>query len=351
MKKFLSLAAVLVALTMTVTACSNGDDTSGAGTSTSEAGTSSGTNSDAENAGSSTAEAAPDNGEQTAEDGEQAPNEGEQTPEAGVLSAADMAANAFAAGEWPALMEISDVETADMLFGIDISMLEDYVLYAPMMSAHINEVIIVKPTAGNEAAVKEALDAHFAYIKESAAFYPDQEITAAASVQGEANGYLYVIVHDDGATIAASLLNNPPASSDAAAGEDAAVASQALVYGEAAAAAAEWPAMMTVDDPELALNFFGIDINLCSDYYISNQLISAQLYEIIFVKPVEGCEQMIMDQMQAHFDYIKTDAAFYPDQEPCAEGAVMGQTADGYMYILVHQDGSTVEAAVMAANG
>ncbi len=336
MKKFMTIAAVLAALTLTVTGCSNKDDSSNASTN--------------EAAGSSTVEATVEAGNTDASTAEAGSTESDVTDAApeSALSAADMAANAFAAAEWPALMEIADAETANMLFGLDLSMVEEYVMYAPMMSAHLHELIILKPTAGNEEAVQAALDSHFAYIKDGAAFYPDQEITAAASVQGKTdNGYLYVIVHEDGAKIADSLLNNPPASADSNVEEDA--ASMALTLGEAAVNSVEWPAMMMVEDPELVLNFFGIDVNLCEDSYISNQMISAQLYEIIIVKPVAGSEDAIMQQMQSHFDYIKTDAAFYPDQEPCAEGAVMGQTPNGYLYILVHQDGSTVEAAVMEA--
>ncbi len=339
MKKFMTMAAIIAALTLTVTGCAGGNDSSD--TATGEAGNSSVVDSSTVEAGGTES----DGGNTESDAGE---SDTDTAPEAGALSAADMAANAFAAGEWPALMEIADAETASMLFGIDLSMVEEYVMYAPMMSAHLNELIIVKPTAGNETAVKEALDAHFAYIKDGAAFYPDQEITAAGSVQGETeDGYLYVIVHDNGAAIESSLLNNPPASMDSAAEEEA--SSMALTYGEAALNSTEWPAMMVIDDPELAMGVFGLDVNLCEDYYVSNQLISALLYEIVIAKPVAGCEDMVMQQMQSHFDYIKTDAAFYPDQEPCAEGAVMGQTPDGYLYILVHQDGSTVEAAVMAA--
>ncbi len=338
MKKFMTLAALLAALTLTATGCAGNDNSSD--TATGEAGSSA----TVEAGSSATTEAG------TADAGEAAPDNGETAPEAGALSAADMAANAFAAAEWPALMEISDAESASMLFSLDVSMLEEYVLYAPMMSAHLHELIIVKPTAGNETAVQEAIDSHFAYIQDGAAFYPDQEITAAASVKGTTDdGYIYVIVHEEGAAIADSLLTNPPASTGSAVEEESAAMAQ--VYGDAAAASVEWPAMMMVEDPEMIINFFGIDVNLCEDFYISNQMISAQLYEIIVVKPVAGSEDAIMQQMQSHFDYIKTDAAFYPDQEPCAEGAVMGQTADGYLYILVHQDGSTVEAAVQAVVG
>lgn len=113
--------------------------------------------------------------------------------------------------------------------------------------------------------------------------------------------------------------------------------------------AIEWPAMMQVEDTELINSFFGIDAALCEDYYISNQMISAQLNEVIIVKPAEGKEADLQARLDAHFEYIKNDAAFYPEQEPSAEGAVMGTLDNGYMYIFVHENGNVIEEAVKNA--
>jgi hypothetical protein len=335
MKKFMTLAAILAALTLTVTGCSKGNESSSDVTS---------------EAGSSTVESTVEAG--TSDEG------ASDTENESALTALNMAANALAATEWPAMMEIPDAETASMLLGIDVSLCEDYYLSTQLMSAQLNVIIVVKPSAGNEAAVKEQLDAHFAYIKDGAAFYPAQEESAAGSVQGETeDGYMYIIVHAEGATIADSLLTNPPAempSVDEAVPEEdmggmEPMFPMSLTMADAAYAAVEWPSMMPVDDPELALSFFGIDTALCEDYYIANQLISAQLNEIIIVKPVAGAEADIQAQLEAHFEYIKTDAAFYPEQEPSAEGAVMGELDNGYKYIFVHEFGSVVADAVAAS--
>ncbi len=113
--------------------------------------------------------------------------------------------------------------------------------------------------------------------------------------------------------------------------------------------AIEWPAMMNVEDPEMINSFFGIDTALCEDFYISNQMISAQLNEVIIVKPAEGKTADLQAQLDAHFEYIKNDAAFYPEQEPSAEGAVMGELSNGYKYIFVHENGNVIEEAVRNA--
>ena len=334
MKKFMTLAAILAALTLTVTGCSSND--TGSSDATSEA-------------GSSTVESTVEAGTSDAGTSD--------TETESALTAVDMAANALSAVEWPAMMEIPDAETASMLLGIDTTLCEDFYLSTQLMSAQLNEIIIVKPTAGNEAAVKEQMDAHFAYIKDGAAFYPAQEVSAAGAVQGTTDdGYMYILVHENGADVENALLTNPPAempSADVAPEEDMGGMEPSMplsvTMADAAYAAVEWPSMMPVDDPELALSFFGIDTNLCEDYYIANQLISAQLNEIIIVKPVAGCEADIQAQLDAHFDYIKTDAAFYPEQEPSAEGAVMGEFDNGYKYIFVHEFGSVVADAAAAS--
>lgn len=124
---------------------------------------------------------------------------------------------------------------------------------------------------------------------------------------------------------------------------------KALNMAANALAAVEWPAMMEIPDADTASMLLGIDTTLCDDFYLSTQLMSAQLNEIIIVKPVEGCEADIQAQLDTHFDYIKTDAAFYPEQEPSAEGAVMGEFDNGYKYIFVHEFGSVVADAVGAS--
>lgn len=124
---------------------------------------------------------------------------------------------------------------------------------------------------------------------------------------------------------------------------------RAAKMGAAAMEAVEWPAMMDVTDPEMASMFFGIDLSACEDYYLSNQLISAQLNEVVIAKPSAGNEDALKSAFDAHFEYIKNEAAFYPDQEASAAGAVSGTTEDGYLYIIVHENGADAAEAMLAA--
>lgn len=124
---------------------------------------------------------------------------------------------------------------------------------------------------------------------------------------------------------------------------------RAAKMGAAAMDADEWPAMMDVVDPEFATMFFGIDLNMCEDYYLANQLISAQLNEVVIAKPAAGSEDALKAAFDAHFEYIRNDAAFYPEQEASAAGAVNGTTNDGYYYIIVHENGDSIASAMLAA--
>lgn len=118
-------------------------------------------------------------------------------------TAEDLANAVFESIEWVSSEHITDAETAKMMVGLDTDLCEEYVIYVPLMSVHLDEIVIVKPKAGKEGEVQDQLDEHYDYIKESAAFYPAQEIAAAGAVKGKTDdGFYYVIVHEIGSQIA-----------------------------------------------------------------------------------------------------------------------------------------------------
>lgn len=125
---------------------------------------------------------------------------------------------------------------------------------------------------------------------------------------------------------------------------------RAAKLAEAVFNAVEYPGMMEVNRSDYAEGFFGLDLSICEDFYVSNAMISAQLAEVIIAKPKAGSEDALKEIMDKHFDYIKNDpnATFYPDQEISAAGAVSGVTDDGYYYILVHENGDAAAEALLA---
>lgn len=125
---------------------------------------------------------------------------------------------------------------------------------------------------------------------------------------------------------------------------------RAAMLAEAVMNAVEFSSMMEVTRSDYAQSFFGLDLSLCEDFYASNAMISANLSQIIIAKPKAGCEEELKAQIDAHFDYIKNDpnAAFYPEQELSAKGAVSGVTDYGYYYLLVHKEGAAAAEALLA---
>ncbi len=123
---------------------------------------------------------------------------------------------------------------------------------------------------------------------------------------------------------------------------------RATTMGKAAYGAAEWPAMMECNDNETLKLLLNIDADKIDEYYYTYQMMSVHLNEILIVKPAAGCEKDIKAAFDARFEYIKNGAAFYPSQEASAAGSVYGVTNDGYYYIIVHAEGSDIEATMLA---
>ncbi len=103
------------------------------------------------------------------------------------------------------------IETTKNMTGVDLNLVDDSSIYLPMMSVHLDELIVVKPAAGHEAEVEKGLSDHLDYIKNGAAFYPDQEIAAAGAVMGQTDdGFYYLVVHQIGSDIAEVIKSYKP---------------------------------------------------------------------------------------------------------------------------------------------
>lgn len=125
--------------------------------------------------------------------------------------------------------------------------------------------------------------------------------------------------------------------------------SRCAELAQAAVSAVEFPAMEAIYDAEIAKLSFGIDTSLCEDYCIMMNLISAQLNEVIVLKPSAGNEETLQKQVNAHLDFQKQNAVWYPAQEESVAGAATGITDGGYIYPVIHADGQTAADAIIAA--
>lgn len=184
MKRFLATVIALSAITAAFTGCSRNNNNSGS-----------------ENSGASTSESSAASGSEASSEANSSENSSEVS--AVERTAADLGNAAFNCVEWVSMEQLTDDQAVTDYFGIDVSLCDDYYVSMAMMSVHLNEIIVVKPSAGNEDTVRAQLDEHYAYIREGAAFYPAQEKSAAGAVMGHTDdGFYYIIVHEIGSQIA-----------------------------------------------------------------------------------------------------------------------------------------------------
>lgn len=125
--------------------------------------------------------------------------------------------------------------------------------------------------------------------------------------------------------------------------------SKAGILGAAAINTNEWPGLDMITDAEIIEAFFGFSADHAEDYYLAVPALSANIEEIVIVKPAAGYEEEIKTALDNHLAY-KTDAMnIYPSQEEIAAGAVSGETDDGYYYVIIHKDGAEIEQTMLTA--
>lgn len=112
-----------------------------------------------------------------------------------------------------------------------------------------------------------------------------------------------------------------------------------------------WPRMDIVDSQEFIDSIFSSNFVLdsCEEFCFATNVISAQLYKVIIIKPKDGKKEDLSTAIDNYFDAVKNDPnlAFYPMQEESANGTVKGETGSGYLYLVVHENGAEIESAVL----
>lgn len=202
MKKIIALSLVLSALAAAVTGCSNNS------TSSSE---SSDVSSSVSSEESSSSEVVSDDAasEDEASDSTDSSESSDDSSTAAESRAEEYANIVMNAIEWPSMGVKTDAEDVQLAFSIDTSLCEDYYFADNMMSVHFNRILIAKPSAGNEEALKAQFDSYASYLDnmETDRLYEDQVISLSGRVHGETpDGYYYIIVHEDGAAAEAAML-------------------------------------------------------------------------------------------------------------------------------------------------
>lgn len=144
--------------------------------------------------------------------------------------------------------------------------------------------------------LEKAVAAYYDYIKNdpNAMAYPSMQESVDGTVSGKtSDGYLYVIVHENGAEIA-KVLDDPSVELPA---PDPDVDNSGLNYPDNKAGElgkrvlnTKWSFMDVVDDQDI-INFMfseNFKLDLCEEYFFATCMMSANLQKVIIIKPKDG---------------------------------------------------------------
>lgn len=126
--------------------------------------------------------------------------------------AGELAKTILATDEWPKMDVVDIQEAIDTVFSADfvLDSCEEFCFATNVMNVQLNKVIIIKPKDGKKDELSAAIDNYFDAVQNNPdlAFYPMQEESANGAVKGETSGgYLYLVVHANGAAIESAALS------------------------------------------------------------------------------------------------------------------------------------------------
>lgn len=117
--------------------------------------------------------------------------------------------------------------------------------------------------------------------------------------------------------------------------------STAEKYAQAALAAVEFPKMRKISAPAEIDALFGFDAADFADYSLYTELMGVNLNKVILVKPADGKHDSVSQTLKAYFDEQIESGAYYPAQQKSAAAAQFGETSDGYIFIIIHENAQT----------
>ena len=162
------------------------------------------------------------------------------------------------------------------------------------------------------------------------------------SSSGSATSSSSVNESSSGSTTSTSSVNESSSDSTSSSVDE----KKADLYANEALNAVEFPKMTKVETPEEVDAFFEFNTANYADFSLYMNVMSVQLNRVFVVKPIDGKHDEVYAELEAYLDDLVKTGAYYPAQEASAMGSQMGETADGYIYIIVHEDGLTAVRAI-----
>ena len=166
--------------------------------------------------------------------------------------------------------------------------------------------------------------------------------SGSESSPGSATSSSSVNESSSGSTTSTSSVNESSSDSTSSSVDE----KKADLYANEALNAVEFPKMTKVETPEEIDAFFEFNTANYADFSLYMNVMSVQLNRVFVVKPIDGKHDEVYAELEAYLDDLVKTGAYYPAQEASAMGSQMGETADGYIYIIVHEDGLTAVRAI-----
>ena len=171
--------------------------------------------------------------------------------------------------------------------------------------------------------------------------------SGSESSYGSATSSSSVNESSSGSTTSTSSVNESSSDSTSSSVDE----KKADLYANKALNAVEFPKMTKVETPEEIDAFFEFNTANYADFSLYMNVMSVQLNRVFVVKPIDGKHDEVYAELEAYLDDLVRTGTYYPAQEASAMGSQMGETADGYIYIIVHEDGLTAVRAIENAVG
>lgn len=225
MKKTLTAALAAILLVTSLTGCNSANEPnnssdsnisntpSGSGSSDNNSSDSGSSDNASSDSGSSDNTSDSGSGDNTSDSGSE-PEESFPTP-AETLEFPDTksgkmvkAALEYNPEDWSMGLNLDDGQMLPINFpDLTVDMFEDYCFAFDMIGINGHAVFAGKAKAGQEDAVKTALEKNLETYKESVSFYPAGQAAAAGAVSGTSDdGYCYFVIHPNGNDAASAML-------------------------------------------------------------------------------------------------------------------------------------------------
>lgn len=107
-----------------------------------------------------------------------------------------------------------------------------------------------------------------------------------------------------------------------------------------------WGFMSLTAEQEIIDALIGTDLKVddVDDILIAYTDNSAQLYTVIIAKPKSDKTDVVTSSLKAYIEKVQNDEnlSFYPAQQESAAGAVFEELSDGYLAVIVNENGQTI---------